>query len=462
VYLLADGRERDPGLILARLNKILLSTARQSLLMTMFCAVLDTQSGELGYANAGHPFPYLYRLLSDEWTMLEAGGLPLGKDAHVEYPVATVELDVGDRLLFYTDGLVEEENAAGEAFGYDRLEALLKRRGGEDKETLRDALIEAVRAFCGRSAFGDDVTVLCVEHTERMRQAPRGHARKSAEQDYGIVRIAESFYRANTDPMSHRIARQIMVLLAEGNFSDLIPRMASEGIRRALPRHAPIVQRLNWERLLMQHQRENLPDLLRLLPRPRLHREFVLQHSGDKTLVMEDVENWLLETVGVEPDRVAPVMLVLDEAIENGFYAAPRNNRGQPIYAKGEVRALPENERLHLALAIENNMLGVSLLDDWGTLTPSVFLTRLSLHTQGKGVDAGVGGTGLYLMWRMSDYLQIRVIPRHKTEVSAFFDLATPFDEERDSGFQFFFHHEIHEVVSHEPIPAPHRAPALG
>jgi sigma-B regulation protein RsbU (phosphoserine phosphatase) len=59
-----------------------------------------------------------------------------------------------------------------------------------------------------------------------------------------------------------------------------------------------------------------------------------------------------------------------------------------------------------------------------------------------EGVEAGVGGVGLYMMWRLSDYLQIRVHPQKRTQVTTLWDLNGTVDMSVDSGMQFLYHSE--------------------
>jgi hypothetical protein len=242
--------------------------------------------------------------------------------------------------------------------------------------------------------------------------------------------------------------RQHLVFLAESSFSDLIPNLSQQGIRRVLPRNHAINTQLGWNNLLSQHQQVNNDDLVNYLRRPTQHREFNFSHSDDKAFVLNDVESWLQDIALPNPDRLDAVVLLLDELIENGLYAAPRDGKGRQLYAKGTVRPLDTGEELRLSLSIQDNLLGISLIDNWGTLTPTVFLNRLARHTQGLGLDAGVGGGGLYLIWRMSDYLQLRVLPYKQTQVCAFLDLNNPFDEEAENGFQFLYHNEVHENIN--------------
>jgi PAS domain S-box-containing protein len=122
VYPLIHEGITNPSEILNLLNQTMRVTAQQSLLMTMACLTLDARTGRLIFANAGHVLPYLLRNGAQQWQMLEASGLPLGKSMDSDYQQTAIELtlEVGDKLFLYTDGLVEEESPSGEAFGYDR------------------------------------------------------------------------------------------------------------------------------------------------------------------------------------------------------------------------------------------------------------------------------------------------------------------------------------------------------
>lgn len=448
---LSASGERSPTAILRSLNDTLIKLANKRLLMTFFVSCLDTQSGDLTYANAGHPFPYLYRYMSSEVEMLEAGGMPLGRADTVDYPVMATQLDVGDRLFFCSDGLIEEENDDAEPFGYDRLEALLLSHFHESPGTLRDRILDALRGHSGKPRYTDDVTVICVEHDERQAAAPRQEP-KGELAELGLVRIAESFYRSNVTPLIPRISRQNLVFLAEGPFADLIPRLSVDGVRRVLPRHQSTVQKLGWQKLLGQHLESNPSDLDAFLPAIEAEQRFGLTHSDDKASVIDGIEQWLAAHRPDAGERIEAVLLMADEALENGLYAAPRTGKGQALYDKGSSRHIGQEESLSLRIAVQRELLTLQVTDSWGTLTPAVFLNRLARHSRGDGWIPGVGGGGLFLLWRLSDYLQLRVHPHHQTQVTLLMDLSVPLDPSADKGFQFLYHSEIHESLSNEPL----------
>lgn len=449
VHFLQNEAVKDPKEILARLNNVIYNTANQALLMTMFAISLDTRKGEFRYANAGHQFGYLYRSTLGILETLEAVGLPLGKVPNATYENVDGELDLGDRLFLYTDAIVEEENDQQECFGYDRLEQLLSEQADYDLSNLQQTLLQHVRQHSGRKYFEDDITLLSVEYYERCHEFDRSSLGIANHHLRKPKLISESSYRLDPDIVLPHETRQDLILLSENQFSDLLPALARQGVRRVLTKQQPISEQLGWDTLLHQHHQPFNSDLATLLPMPDYNREFHFSHNEDKSFILEEIDAWLRELPLPLPERIDEVIFLLDEVIENGLYAAPRDGKGRALFSKGSRRQLADDEYLHLSLSLQQNLLGLTMTDSWGTLTPQVFLGRLSHHAQGLGMDAGVGGGGLYLIWRMSDYLQIRVEPNRKTQVSLFLDMATASNEDIDKGFQFFYHTEIQEALAH-------------
>ncbi|MDD5033656.1 MAG: SpoIIE family protein phosphatase [Methylococcaceae bacterium] len=445
--LMSEGVSR-PAEILRLLNQTMLATAQQSLLMTMSCLSLDGRTGRVRFANAGHVFPYLRRRGERDWTMLEGSvGLPLGKSVDVDYLAVEqeLELEIGDRLFLFTDGVVEEESSLGEPFGYDRLEQLLRDHAAADAETLHRAILGALRNHCGREGFGDDVTLAVIDHTDRVEVQVVGDVSDQ------LIRISEGLYRGQRDRFTSPISRQLVVFLAEGEFHDLLPRMAEDGIRRVMPRDDAFYHRLGWDNLMGQH-RITLDDDLYSLALDRMgERQFQLTHSDEKLFLMEETRAWLDELGILSEDHLDAMLLVMDEMIENSLYGAPRDGQSRPFYEKGVTRALEPREFVRIDLAVGPETVGLMVTDNWGTLTPSVYLDHLT-HTLKSGVEAGIGGAGLYLMWRMSDYLQIRVAPNRSTQITTLWDLNKPLSVGLRTGFQFLYHNEFNEVMIHDAV----------
>jgi serine phosphatase RsbU (regulator of sigma subunit) len=442
--LISEGIAK-PAEILRSLNATMLSAAHQSLLMTMSCVSLDGRTGRLRFANAGHVFPYLRRRDSNEWIMLEGSvGLPLGKTVDVDYLAVEQELDmeIGDRLFLFTDGLVEEESPLGEPFGYDRLESLLQQHAHSSPDVLHKAILFALRNHCGRDGFSDDVTLAVIDHSDRVE------SQTIADIPDQLIRISEGLYRGHRDRFTSPVSRQLVVFLSEGEFYDLLPRLAEDGIRRVVPRDDTFYHRVGWDLLLGQHRYVGSDDLYSLTPDRMDERTFELTHSDEKLFLMEETRAWLDELGVMSDDHLDALLIVMDEMIENSLYGAPRDGQSRPYYEKGETRALQAHEALRIDVAVGAETVGLMVTDNWGTLTPSVFLDHL-IHTLESGVEPGTGGAGLYLMWRMSDYLQIRVLPSQRTQITTLWDLNRPLNIGLRTGFQFLYHNELNEVVTH-------------
>src|ERR687895_366029 len=153
----------EPGRILAEVNEGLRSYIPPSMFVTCFYAILDPRSGTLRYANAGHDLPYLWH--GGDCEELRARGMPLGLMPQMSYEEKEMVLDIGEGVLFYSDGLVEAHNPEGEMFSFPRLRALIAQHG-EEERALRDVLMEELHSFTGEEwEQEDDITLVTLQRS---------------------------------------------------------------------------------------------------------------------------------------------------------------------------------------------------------------------------------------------------------------------------------------------------------
>jgi sigma-B regulation protein RsbU (phosphoserine phosphatase) len=163
LHLLLQRGVSTPSELLSGMNKAVLVTASNSLMMTAVIAVIDLANRKISYSNAGHNYPYIYRASTKTIIKLDnTSGFPLGFELESLYDEAEVAFHYNDRLFLYTDGIIEARNKNEEEFGYDRMEAYLLNELGGHPEHARRGLVEAVRTFTGVEEFEDDVTLLIV------------------------------------------------------------------------------------------------------------------------------------------------------------------------------------------------------------------------------------------------------------------------------------------------------------
>ncbi len=152
----------NPGLALANINRTLCGSF-QGAYVTACCGFIDALSRRLSYSSAGHPAPLLRRR-DGRVEQLQERGLLLAFDADAQYPTAEVALDLGDRLVFFSDGLVEACNARDEFFGDARLEQLVAASAAVTPDQFVDEIVAELRRWVGRDTpLQDDVTLVVVD-----------------------------------------------------------------------------------------------------------------------------------------------------------------------------------------------------------------------------------------------------------------------------------------------------------
>ena len=156
---------RTPSEILRRVSDALASQNPRNMFVTILCAIYDPRTGRLDYASAGHPPPVLVRAGKAEFLPLEpdmVAGIMPGLAA----PSQSVQLQAGDLLVFYTDGVTEAFNAAGVLYGESQLLAELSGQPGRTAAETTEALLRSVRAHAGGHPQSDDIAVLALRRTK--------------------------------------------------------------------------------------------------------------------------------------------------------------------------------------------------------------------------------------------------------------------------------------------------------
>ena len=156
-------RGGSPADCLTYSNKLLAEESVDCMFVTVFYGIFNLKTGEISYCNAGHNPPYI----------LKRGGavevLPMSQDPMVgaidgiEYHGATLQLDHGDSLVMFTDGVTEAMNAQNEEFGEERLEDTLAEVTMHNCQQIVEAIKADVAAFVGDAEQSDDITILALK-----------------------------------------------------------------------------------------------------------------------------------------------------------------------------------------------------------------------------------------------------------------------------------------------------------
>jgi PAS domain S-box-containing protein len=160
--LQAAYRLGSPGEILEHVNNTLYRDIPPNMYVTCLAALLDSRTGRLQYANAGHDLPYLRH--ADSVSKLRATGMPLGLMPGMSYEQKEFTLQPGDSVLLYSDGLVEAHDPQREMFGFPRLQGLVGAHPGG--ATLIDTLLAELERFAGEEwEQEDDITLVTLQRS---------------------------------------------------------------------------------------------------------------------------------------------------------------------------------------------------------------------------------------------------------------------------------------------------------
>lgn len=156
-----------PAQTLVALNGQIFSDVREDMFVSAAYAVLENGSGKITLARAGHDAPLLFRKATGEIEQLKPGGLALGIDKGPVFQRVLKELEIqlesGDVLLFYTDGVNEAENSKGQEFGKERLWERFAALAADGAEGVVTGLPKELRAFAGNHSQTDDITLVAIE-----------------------------------------------------------------------------------------------------------------------------------------------------------------------------------------------------------------------------------------------------------------------------------------------------------
>jgi serine phosphatase RsbU (regulator of sigma subunit) len=154
-----------PGMLLTRVNNVLYDNTPMNMFITCLLTILDVQTGQVWYANAGHNLPY--KSTAEGIIELHATGVPLAIFPGVIYENHETSLGYGDSLLMYSDGLVEVHDLQGEMFGFSRLYQLLSNQNGSallKGDALIQYLLSSLGEFTGPDwEQEDDVTIVALD-----------------------------------------------------------------------------------------------------------------------------------------------------------------------------------------------------------------------------------------------------------------------------------------------------------
>ena len=153
----------NAGECLTESNRLLASYSVDCMFLTVFYAIYNTNTGFITYCNAGHNPPHLLRANGTIEELPMACNMIVGAFDDIEYKEDTLQLEHGDTLVMFTDGVTEAMNGAGQEFGVERLDNILSGMAGKGSQQIVEAVKAGVSDFVDDAEQSDDITMLVLK-----------------------------------------------------------------------------------------------------------------------------------------------------------------------------------------------------------------------------------------------------------------------------------------------------------
>ena len=151
--------------IITRVNQELSQNNDSNMFVTLVLGIMDLYTGKLLLTNGGHNLPYIKKHNGEVVCLEQVDGPLVGTFDGVEFEQQSIEMEKGDILLFYTDGVTEAQNIRDEFYEDDRLKDLLEQKKFASAHDMTNAVFRSVVRFIGRADQFDDITILSFQYT---------------------------------------------------------------------------------------------------------------------------------------------------------------------------------------------------------------------------------------------------------------------------------------------------------
>jgi serine phosphatase RsbU (regulator of sigma subunit) len=167
VFRMLSEEQRTVKDNMIRANRRIKQDVKTGMFVALLYAVLDSEDKTLTLCSAGQTQPVYLSAITGEAILVQTEGdtFPLGILDDAEYEETRLQLESGDKVVLYTDGIVEAMNEKEEMFGFDRLQQLIQASQTTDAESLLKEILATVNEFAGTAEQHDDLTAIVIQAT---------------------------------------------------------------------------------------------------------------------------------------------------------------------------------------------------------------------------------------------------------------------------------------------------------
>ena len=153
---------QSPSEILTAANTAICAHNREEMFVTVWLGILEISTGKLQAANAGHEYPAIKKAGGNFELFKDKHGFVIGGMDRMKYKQYEIQMEKGDTLFLYTDGVAEATNAENQLFGTERMLEALNAEPTAEPKILLENMKKSVDEFVGDAPQFDDLTMLCI------------------------------------------------------------------------------------------------------------------------------------------------------------------------------------------------------------------------------------------------------------------------------------------------------------
>ena len=153
----------NAGECMTRSNRLLATYSVDFMFVTVFYAIYNTKTGFVSYCNAGHNPPHVLRADGTIEELPKSPNLIVGAYDDIDYEEESLQLEPGDMLVMFTDGVTEAMNPSNKEFGEERLDAILCRQAGKGSQEMVESIKAGIVEFVEDAEQSDDITMLVLK-----------------------------------------------------------------------------------------------------------------------------------------------------------------------------------------------------------------------------------------------------------------------------------------------------------
>ncbi|MBO6047980.1 MAG: SpoIIE family protein phosphatase [Erysipelotrichaceae bacterium] len=223
----------SPAKVLELVNEQICKSNHEDMFVTVWMGILDVNTGIITCANAGHEYPTIRRENGNFELFKDRHGFIIGGMEGMRYRDYEIQLNPGDTIFVYTDGVAEATNTSSELFGLDRMLASLDRAESNDPIEISIKLMESINEFVGEGSQFDDITMLCATYYGQNYQRKPMFKEITVDATINNIRTVTEFVDAELEAHGCPMKKQIQIDIAIDEIFSNIAHYAFEGTGKA-------------------------------------------------------------------------------------------------------------------------------------------------------------------------------------------------------------------------------------